>query len=339
MMVCGWQGDTPAESLRVNRHAAELVDDLAVGGVILVGRNAGAPELLRSTIAELQERAAERGLPPLFVTIDQEGGEVSRLIPPHFRTAPEARRIGDTGDPAQARAAARMMGEDLRELGINWDFAPVLDVNVNPRNPVIGDRSYGDDPELVAAMGAAAVRGFQEDAGIMACGKHFPGHGDTDVDSHMALPHIPHAMDRLDRVELAPFCAAISAGLAGIMTSHIMFAALDPELPATLSPRILTGLLRRRMEFEGIIITDCLEMKGVADGWGEVDAAVLAVQAGADMVLCCHTWATQRAMRDGLAAAVEDGRIPQSRIDDAIQRIETAKARWVTRNALPAATR
>lgn len=329
MLLFGWQGATHAENLCVNDHAAALVDDLAVGGVIVMGRNAETPERLRATISELQARATGQGLPRLFVTVDQEGGEVSRLAPPHFRTIPDARWIGMTGDTCQARATARAIGEELRSVGINWDFAPVLDVDNNPNNPVIGPRSYGADPQLVAAMGAAAVRGFQVDAGIMACGKHFPGHGDTDVDSHHALPRVGHSMDRLNQVELTPFCAAIYAGLAALMTSHIIFDALDPELPATLSPRVLTGLLREKMEFDGIIITDCLEMKGVADGWGEVEAAILAVLAGADIVLCCHTWKTQIAIRDGLVAAVQSGRIPEARIDSAVARINAAKERWL----------
>jgi beta-N-acetylhexosaminidase len=330
MLICGWQGETAQDCLGVNEQAAALIDELEVGGVILMGRNVDTPLQLRETLAHLQSRAAALGLPGLFVTVDQEGGCVSRLTPPHFRGYLEARQIGLTADPAQARRIAASMGEELREVGVNWNFAPVLDVDSNPNNPVIGARSYGPDPELVAAMGAAAVRGFQEDAGIMACGKHFPGHGDTDVDSHRSLPRVAHSIEHLNKIELAPFCAAIHAGLAAIMSSHIVFDALDPDLPATLSPRILTGLLRGKLEFDGVIITDCVEMKGVADGWGEVEAAVLAVIAGADIVLCCHTWETQRAVRDGLVAAVQSGLIPQARIDDALARIASAKRRWLS---------
>ena len=178
-------------------------------------------------------------------------------------------------------------------------------------------------------MGIAAVRGFQDDGGILACGKHFPGHGDTDTDSHFALPRIAHGQDRLEQVELVPFRAAIAAGLAAVMTAHILFPALDPALPATLSPRILTGLLREELDFHGLIITDCLEMKGVAGGWGSPEAAVLAVLAGADILLCCHTWETQRAIRDALVAAVESGRISEARIDQSLARIAAAKAKWV----------
>jgi beta-N-acetylhexosaminidase len=330
MLLFGWSGDTPEASRSVNAHATALIKDFSVGGVILMGRNIGPPDQTRTTIAELQALATAKGLPPLFVTVDQEGGRVQRLGPPNYPKRPSARQIGADGSPDIARAAAHALGKELRGLGFNGDFAPVLDVNNNPRNPVIGDRSYSDDPSVVAALGAAAVRGFQEDAGIWACGKHFPGHGDTETDSHHALPRIPHDRARLDTVELGPFRAAIDAGLAAVMTSHILFPALDPTLPATLSPAILTGLLREELGFEGLIVTDDLEMKGVADGWGAPEAAVLAVLAGADILLCCHTWTTQAAIYAALVRAVETGRITEERIDQSTARIVQAKARWLT---------
>lgn len=329
MLLFGWNGDTPEDSLSVNAQAAALTEEFSVGGVILMGRNVGPPDQTRATIANLQAGRQAHGLPPLFVAVDQEGGRVQRLMPPHYSQRPSAREIGETCDPERARAAAREIGLELRDLGFNWDFAPVLDVNNNPDNPVIGNRSYGDDPALVAALSAAAVRGFQDDAGILACGKHFPGHGDTDTDSHHALPHISHNRARLDAVELVPFRAALDAGLAAVMTSHILFPALDPALPATLSPTILTGLLREELGFDGLIITDDLEMKGVAQGWGTAEAAVLAVLAGADLLLCCHTWQTQRAIQQALVHAVETGRLPLTRIEDANRRITAAKGRWL----------
>ena len=329
MLLFGWSGDTPDESRTINAHAVALIDEFAVGGVVLMGRNIGPPEQTRGTIAELQARARADGLPPLFVAVDQEGGRVQRLGPPHYPKHPSARAVGETGDPEQARSEARRVGEGLRELGFNWDFAPVLDVNNNPRNPVIGDRAYGDDPTRVAAMGAAAVRGFQEDAGILACGKHFPGHGDTDTDSHQSLPRIGHDRARLDAIELVPFRAALEAGLAAVMTSHILFPALDPALPATLSPAILTGLLREELGFDGLIITDDLEMKGVAEGWGAAEAAVLAVQAGADLLLCGHTWETQREIQKALLHAVQTGRLSEARVEETVGHIAAAKARWL----------
>ena len=333
MLLFGWTGDTPEESRTVGPHAAALVDEFAIGGVVLMGRNVGTPTQTRDTIGALQARAEASGLPPLFVAVDQEGGRVQRLGPPLYPARPAARSVGDTGDPAQARASARRIGEELREIGFNWDFAPVLDVNNNPKNPVIGDRAYGSDAALVAAMGAAAVRGFQEDAGILACGKHFPGHGDTDTDSHHALPRIGHDRVRLEAVEMVPFRAAIEAGLAAVMTSHILFLALDPALPATLSPAILTGLLRGELGFEGLIITDDLEMKGVADGWGAAEAAVLAVAAGADVLLCCHTEETQREIQQALVQAVATGRLSEARVDESVARIAAAKGRWVGQQA------
>ena len=329
MLLLGWGGDADADSRRVTLHAAELVEDLAAGGVILMRRNVGTPDQLRAMLGEMQALAARRGLPPLFVAVDQEGGGVARLTPPQFLPSTDAWEIGLTDDPIQARMAARQTGLELRSVGINWNFAPVLDVNNNPANPVIGRRSYGDDPQRVATMGVAAVLGYQNDAGILACGKHFPGHGDTDVDSHLALPTILHSLERLFAVELVPFRAAIAAGVAAIMTAHIVFPEMDPTLPATLSLTVLTGLLRGDLGFEGLIITDCLEMNGVANDWGEPEAAVLAVLAGADILLCCHTWTKQCAIRDGLVAAVEQGRIPLSRIDASLARITGAKDRWL----------
>jgi len=319
MLLFGWQTDI---------QAAALIDDLHVGGVVLMGRNIQPPEQMKQTIAGLQSGAKANGLPPLFVAVDQEGGRVQRLGPPHYPKRATAREIGQSS-PEAARTAAQEIGAELRELGFNWDFAPVLDVDSNPRNPVIGDRSFGSGPEQVAARGTAAVRGFQEDAGILACGKHFPGHGDTDTDSHFALPRISHDLAHLEAVELVPFRAAIEAGLAAVMTSHILFPALDPILPATLSPAILTGLLREKLGFEGLIITDDLEMKGVADTWGAAEAAVLAVEAGADILLCCHEWQTQKAIQAALLAAVEAGRVTEERFDFSLARIAAAKGRWI----------
>ena len=321
MLLFGWQTET---------QATALTDEFGVGGVILMGRNIGTPEETRAQIAKMQARAKERTLPPLFVATDQEGGRVQRLAPPHYPARPSAREIGQSqGAEGRARAEAASLGRELKELGFNWDFAPVLDVDNNPDNPVIGDRSYGPDPERVAALGVQAVLGFQEDAGILACGKHFPGHGDTNIDSHFALPRIPHGRARLESVEMVPFRAAIAAGLGAVMTSHILFPAIDPDLPATLSPAILTGLLRQQMGFDGLVITDDLEMRGIADHWGAGEAAVLAVLAGADLVLCCHTYDTQQEIFAALTEAAASGRIPAARLAESQARIARAKTRWV----------
>ena len=303
LLLFGWKTDAQADA---------LITEFAAGGVVLMGRNIAAPAETAAFIARLQALAGQNGLPPLFVAVDQEGGRVQRLGPPRYPHRLSQREIGAAADPNAARTAARKIGTALKTLGFNWDFAPVLDVDSNPLNPVIGDRAYSSDPAIVAALGVAAVQGFQDDAGILACGKHFPGHGDTDVDSHLALPTLRRTLADLEVVELVPFRAAARAGLAAIMTAHILFPALDPHLPATLSPAILTGLLRRELGFSGLIITDDLEMRGVTGQWGAPEAAVLAVEAGADLLLCCHEWDTQRAIQAALLSALETGRVTEA---------------------------
>ncbi len=329
MLVCGWSDVQPGDSAGLNAHAAALIDDLRVGGIILMGRNISPPEQLRALVDNLQTRAQATNLPPLFVATDQEGGRVQRLAPPFYSARPSAHELGLTGDADAVRRAAASLGRELASVGINWNFAPILDVNNNPHNPVIGTRSYGTEANLAAQMGAAAVQGLQTDARILACGKHFPGHGDTDTDSHFALPRIPHPRARLDAVEIVPFRAAVAADIASMMTAHILFPALDNALPATLSPAILTGLLREELGFNGLIVTDDLEMQGVADRWGAAEAAVLAVEAGADMLLCCHTHATQCAVRDALIHAVRTGRLAEARLDMSLAHIARAKTQWL----------
>ena len=320
MLLFGWQTDTQAQA---------LITELAVGGVVLMGRNIKTPAETAADIAHLQSLARKRGLPPLFVAVDQEGGRVQRLGPPHYSKRLSQREVGVASNPQAARTAAREIGTELKTLGFNWDFAPVLDVDSNPQNPVIGDRAYSSDPDTVAALGIAAVAGFQDDAGILACGKHFPGHGDTDTDSHFALPTIRRSRAALDALELVPFRAAIQSGVAAIMTAHILFPALDPFLPATLSPAILIGLLRQELGFNGLIITDDLEMKGVAAHWGAPEAAVLAVEAGADILLCCHEWDTQKAIHAALLSALRTSRLTETRLDQSCARIAAAKAQWL----------
>ncbi len=217
-----------------------------------------------------------------LIAVDQEGGSVFRT--PFLPYAPSAMSLGAGGSENRAFAVGKAVGRGLHGLGINWDFAPSLDVNVNPLNPVIGDRSFSSNPEKVAALGLAWARGCQE-GGVATCAKHFPGHGDTVVDSHLGLPVVDRTREELERVELLPFRQAVASGMPAIMTSHIVFPAYDPVRPATLSPLILKGLLREQWNYDGVVITDSMQMKAIADGWGRDDAAVLALKAGADMVL------------------------------------------------------
>jgi beta-N-acetylhexosaminidase len=210
-------------------------------------------------------------------------------------------------------------------VGVNWNFAPDADVNSNPLNPVIGDRSFGDTPEGVSVMVAAQIEGYAE-AGVLSCAKHFPGHGDTHLDSHLALPSVDISLEELEARELVPFRAAIEAGAATLMTAHILFPQVDPSgTPATLSPVILTELLRNKLGFTGLVVTDCLQMKAVADHWGTPRAAVLAAKAGADMLLVCHSWEQQQETYNALIEAVESGELPLIRVDEAVGRVLTTK--------------
>lgn len=330
MLCFGWRGD---DCLRaVNDQARACVQEMRVGGLVVMGRNVqeqGAPNpppidvrAVRAMLDALQNLADI----PLLLPTDQEGGRVARFRAP-FTPLPPAQIVGQAGDLLLARQAARITGEELRQVGVNWNFAPVADVNSNPANPVIGDRAFGATPELVAPLVQAQVAGFR-DAGILSCAKHFPGHGDTALDSHYDLPVVAGDLSAMERRELVPFDAAIAARVDTIMTAHIVFPAADPSgLPATLSRAILTDLLRERLGFSGLVVTDCLEMKAVADRWGAPRAAVLAAQAGADMLLVCHTPERQCAVRDALLAAARTGDLPLDRIDQAVSRVLAAKGR------------
>ncbi|MDW8104945.1 MAG: beta-N-acetylhexosaminidase [Armatimonadota bacterium] len=331
VLCFGWQGATAEEARTVNAHARALVEEMQVGAVVLLGRNvdSGNPQQIRATLAELQRRSRI----PLLIAIDQEGGMVNRLRAP-FHEFPGNMALGATRRIDYAYRQAQAQARELLALGVSWNFAPVMDVNNNPDNPIIGVRSYGSDPQLVAEMGTAAIRGYQE-TGLLACAKHFPGHGDTAVDSHLALPVIPGDRQRLESVELVPFRAAIAAGVGSIMTTHILFPALDPQRPATLSRPILTGLLREELGYTGLVITDCLEMKAIADTVGTVRGAVEALKAGADMVLIAHTLEVQRAAAQAIREAVERGELPEERLNEAVSRVLAVKSRFLS--ALPPA--
>ncbi len=311
------------------RHVERATREFAAGNFLLFSRNIGTPEDLFDLTGRIEGLAAERlGIRPL-IAVDQEGGIVARLrsgvtaIPGAMAQA--AAVAGGRRSAVDIRALGRLCGQELAALGINWDLAPVADVNVNPANPVIGVRSYGDDPEKVAELASAFALGLA-DAGLLATGKHFPGHGDTEVDSHLGLPLVQHGLERLNRVELVPFRRLIEIGIASIMTSHIRFPAIEADaLPATLSPRILSGLLREGLGFRGIITTDCLEMKAISDNFP--DAALQAVKAGADILDISHTFELQKRSAEALARAVRSGEIAETRIDESVERILAAKAR------------
>jgi beta-N-acetylhexosaminidase len=312
-----------------------LVHDLHLGGVTLFGRNVESPAQLARLTSDLQAVADPV---PLFVSIDQEGGLVVRVTD-GATIFPGNMALGATGDPALARRVAAATAVELRAMGVNMNLAPVVDANTNPLNPVIGVRSFGSDVEAVGRFGAATIDGLQR-SGVSAVAKHFPGHGDTAVDSHLDLPVVPHPLDRLVSTELPPFRAAIAAGVDGVMTAHVHVPALEPrsDVPATLSRAVLTGLLREELGHPGLILTDALDMGAIKRGRGAAEAAVEAFEAGADMLLVAGIAAEDRArLAEGpraLLAAVRSGRVPESRLDASVLRVLAAKAR---RGLIPAA--
>ncbi len=308
----------------VDDAARHVVGGLHVGGVVLVGANAQNPGQTQALLRDLQALAAM----PLFTAIDHEGGDVVRFQQgvTHF---PSAMALGATGSADLAYQVGRVSGQELAAMGVNMDLGPDLDVNSNPANPVIGLRSFGSDPQQVAEMGEQYLRGVR-DAGVIAVGKHFPGHGGVAVDSHRALPVLDATEDVIWERDLAPFRRAIAEGVPAIMSAHLAVPALtgDPALPATLSRTVMTDFLRVQLGFQGLAMTDDLGMKGVSSTMSEGEAAVRAIEAGSDMVMVAHSSAAQDEVYGALLAAAKSGQLKPQRIDDSVRRILTLKARY-----------
>jgi len=311
--------------MTITPEIRSLAREFSLGGVILFSRNIEVPEQVAELSGDVQALAAEL---PLWVSVDQEGGRVARLKRP-FTEWPPMAVLGRSGNTELASRFAAALAAELKAVGVTLDYAPVLDIHTNPTNPVIGDRALAEDAEAVARLGAAIVRGLQ-DSGVAACGKHFPGHGDTSVDSHLELPLVEHPPDRIRRVECVPFREAIKADVAFIMTAHVLVPSLDDERPATLSPRIVRAMLRDELGFGGVILSDDLEMKAIAKSYAVPEAAVQAIAAGCDgLLICSGDVDIQAATLEGLVYAVEQGRIPYKRLEDAQQRLRRAKERFL----------
>lgn len=308
-------------------HIEQLVGEYKIGNVILFSRNILDSRQTRDLCSRIQSKMLEHTGIPAFISIDHEGGMVSR-VHRDITCLPGNMAVGATNDPANAGKVAGIAARELRALGININFAPVLDVNNNPLNPVIGVRSYGEAPEKVADFGVSYIKGLQEN-GVIATAKHFPGHGDTAVDSHVDLPLVAHDRERLYGVELYPFRKAVGNGVDAVMTAHILFPALDGDgLPATLSYNILTNVLRKELGFEGIIVTDCMEMSAISKYFGTAKAAVRAIKAGADLILISHTREVQIQAFHEIKNAVLTGEIPMDRIDESVDRILRIKKKY-----------
>lgn len=310
--------------LEVDEEFKDIVRTYKVGNVILMKRNVENREQTARLCAQIQEVVLRETGYPALISADQEGGTVTRLQADSVNVA-GAMAVASTGKPENARLAGRITGMELSALGINFDLAPVLDVNNNPKNPVIGERSYGDTAETVTRYGLEMMHGLHE-GGVLSCAKHFPGHGDTDVDSHLGLPTINKSLEQLRQMELVPFIAAIQQDIPAIMTSHIQMPQLEKNgLPNTLSRAVITGLLRQELGYKGLVVSDDMEMKGVLSLMSGPDAVLAAAKAGVDVMCICHTPKTMRDAAEKMYAAAECGELDMEEIKQSVQRVLHAK--------------
>ncbi|KJZ68880.1 hypothetical protein HIM_11724 [Hirsutella minnesotensis 3608] len=314
----------------IGNDIRSLICDYGVGAIVLFKRNVRDAAQLRALCLGLQRLAKEAGhKQPLLIGIDQENGLVTRISPPVAAQMPGPMTLGATGSPDHAFQVAEVTGEMLRHFGINMNYAPVGDVNSEPLNPVIGVRSPGDDPEQVSRFATACAEGLRAHK-VVPCIKHFPGHGDTKVDSHYGLPVITKTRQELDKVELVPFRHAAAQGIEMVMTAHISLPKLsDSDLPATLSPDAI-GILRNDLHFEGVIMTDCMEMDGIRATHGTVEGTLKAFRAGVDNVMICHTYDVQTASIDRICEAMESGEISNERLESSLRRLEDLKSRFTS---------
>lgn len=329
--------------LMLTFHGKERVPDVTVEAIrryrpagfsLFRAFNVEQPAQVRRLTAELQQAARATGLPPFLIAADQEGGQLM-AIGDGVTQLPGNLALGAAGSADLARKAGWVLGRELAAMGLNVNFAPVCDVNVNPRNPVVGTRSFGEDPQAVAELSAALVEGIQS-AGVAATAKHFPGHGDTASDSHHGAPVVPHSLDRLQKVELPPFRAAIEAGARLVMSAHLALPALTgrSDLPATLSPEILTGLLRRELGFRGVIVTDALDMGAIHQGEGLGEAGVQAALAGADLLLVSAAPEDQERVYRALNEAGRSERLDAADLRASTARILALKS-WLEQQDQP----
>lgn len=314
------------DGYELDEQTRDLIQQDYVGGVVIFGRNVRDSLQLRTLLDSLKQvNAAVNGI-PLFLSVDEEGGRVSRM-PDELSDLPTSARIGRQNDARLSSQIGSMLAAQLKLFGFNMDFAPGLDINSNPQNPVIGDRAFGADAGLVSKLGIATMKGLQA-AAIIPVVKHFPGHGDTQVDSHEELPIVSHDRNRLNGFELVPFAEAIKNNADAVMVAHILLPQLDEHNPASLSKAVITDLLRTELGFNGVVITDDLTMGAISGNHEIGEAAVKAIKAGSDLVLVCHGYENEIAVLDALKSAVETGLISEERVDQSVYRILKLKERY-----------
>ncbi|MBI3541416.1 MAG: beta-N-acetylhexosaminidase [Deltaproteobacteria bacterium] len=313
LFVWGFEGTTVSASFRT------LLKNYSPAGVILFKRNLEFPEQIKELTRSLQSEKS-----PLLIGIDEEGGRVGRLPDP-FLHFPPAAILGKIFEAKKGKGVVTELGaimaRQLLSLGINTDFAPVLDVNSNPKNPIIGDRAFSSDPKVAADAALAFYAGMKSE-GLVTCGKHFPGHGDTKTDSHLTLPRVSRDRRFLDKIELAPFRAAIQKKIPMLMTAHVVYKALDPKHPATLSSKILTDLLRKKLKFKGVVISDDLQMKAVAQRYSEVESSLLSLEAGVDLLLICRKGEEGGKIVEAVAREVAKSPALQTRVNESLRRVK-----------------
>lgn len=313
------------EGTSIDQATRRMISEQHIGGVILYKNNfsdlSGSVKLVNAL------KKANKGNPaPLFVSVDQEGGKVSRL-PKDFVLMPDASKVGCSRDPDIAEQMGALLAQELRIMGLNVNFAPVLDINSNPNNPIIGNRSFGNNAELVTKMGLAVIKGMSS-GGMVSVVKHFPGHGDTSVDSHLDLPIVRKTIEQLEAMEWIPFRTAIDEKADAIMVAHILFPLIDPDAPASLSKVIIGEQLRGKLGYDGVVITDDMTMGAIAKNYGIAEASVRSVQAGSDILLIAHGYDTAKDVYDKLLSSVKLGEISEDRIDESVHRILVLKNKY-----------
>lgn len=321
MVIAGFDGYTMDDNIRI------LIEEYRVGGFILFKRNIENTDQLLELIRSLKSTNAElKNSIPLFISVDEEGGRVSRM-PAEFKKLPSNSVIGQANNGDLSYKIGEILAEQLKGFGFNMNFAPVLDINSNPDNTVIGDRSFGSDPQIVSKLGIQTMKGIQN-GGIIPVVKHFPGHGDTIADSHIDLPVIEHDMERLRNFELIPFKDAIKNGADAVMIAHILLNRIDPDNPASLSKIVISDILRGELNFKGIVISDDMTMDAIDKNYSIGDASVKSVNAGSDIILVCHGFNKAVEVIEYLKKAAEEGVISEERINESVYRILKLKEKY-----------
>lgn len=319
MMFAGVSGTT------LQQDTTSLIQDDKVGGLILYGNNLETPQQTVTLMNDLMAANTNNQV-PLFIGTDQEGGKVVRLPGP-LKNFPTNKSIGDINQSQLSFKVGQLLGEQLKAFGFNLDFAPVLDVNSNPNNPIIGDRSFSNHPDIVSKLGIQTMKGL-ESKQVIPVIKHFPGHGDTSVDSHLELPKVTKSLADLKQLELVPFKDAIDNGADVVMVAHILLPKIDPQYPSSMSKEIITGMLREQLGFDGVVMTDDMTMKAITNHFAIGQAAVDSIKAGSDIILIAHEYTNVASAIKAVKAAVHDGDITEERINESVRRIMQLKQKY-----------